>query len=189
MEKQSWNQCLELIRADAARLRQKQSWGGVIKLLFTNPSFKVTFWYRIGHWLHYKQSLWRILYFIVKVIHRHYEYKTGIQFSLQADIGPGLMFCHFSCIVINSGVLIGKNCTVMQGVTIGSVRGKSVKMTIGDNVFFGAGSKLIGASVGNNVVVGANSVITKDIPDNAVVVGNPARIISNDASKHLKYYI
>ncbi len=77
----------------------------------------------------------------------------------------------------------------MQGVTIGSVRGKSVKMIIGDNVFFGAGSKLIGASVGNNVVVGANSVVTKDVPDNAVVVGNPARIISSDASKHLKYYI
>lgn len=77
----------------------------------------------------------------------------------------------------------------MQGVTIGSVRGKSVKMTIGDNVFLGAGSKLIGASIGNNVVVGANSVITKDVPDNVVVAGTPARIISNEALKHLKYYI
>ena len=189
MEGQSWNECVSLIKSDAARLRQVSSlWGGV-KLLFANPSFKVTFWYRIGHWLYFKHSFWRPLYFLVKIIHRHYEYKTGIQFSLVTNIGPGLMFCHFSCIVINSGVVIGKNCTIMQGVTIGSVRGKSVKMTIGDNVFLGAGSKLMGASIGNNVVVGANSVITKDIPDNVVVAGIPARIISNDALKHLRNYI
>ena len=107
MEEQSWNECVSLINSDAARLRQESSSrGGVIKLLLTNPSFKVTFWYRIGHWLCFKQSFWCVLYFLVKVIHRHYEYKTGIQFSLVTNIGPGLMFCHFSCIVINSGVVI-----------------------------------------------------------------------------------
>ena len=50
--------------------------------------------------------------------------------------------------------------------------------TVGDNCYFGIGSKIMGAvNIGNNVTVGANAVITHDIPDNAVVGGVPARII------------
>lgn len=51
-------------------------------------------------------------------------------------------------------------------------------VSIGNNVFIGAGSIIMpGVSIGNNVVVGAGSIVKKDIPDNSVAVGNPARII------------
>lgn len=51
-------------------------------------------------------------------------------------------------------------------------------VTIGDNVFIGAGSIVLpGVSIGNNVVIGAGSVVSCDIPDNCVAVGNPARVV------------
>ena len=51
---------------------------------------------------------------------------------------------------------------------------------IGDNVFIGAGAKILGdIKIGNNVKIGANAVVTKDVPDNCTVVGNPAVIINH----------
>lgn len=105
------------------------------------------------------------------------------------DIGKGLCFSHFSCIVINNGCHIGENCTIFQGVTIGSARGKGIP-TIGNNVVICANSSIIGnIKVGDNVMIGAGAVVTKDIPDNAVVVGNPARIISYDGPNHVALYL
>lgn len=51
-------------------------------------------------------------------------------------------------------------------------------ITVGDNVWFGGGVKVMpGVTIGNNVVIGAGSIVTKDIPDNVVAVGNPCRVI------------
>lgn len=51
-------------------------------------------------------------------------------------------------------------------------------VSIGDNVFVGAGTIVLpGVSIGNNVVIGAGSVVSRDIPDNCVAVGNPARVV------------
>lgn len=105
------------------------------------------------------------------------------------------MFPHFSGIVINGGAKIGRNCTILHGVTIGGVRGpKGGVPTIGDNVVIATGSAVIGnVSVGNNVMIGAHSLvlqdILQDIPDSAVVVGNPARIVSMDGAEKTKYYL
>lgn len=91
--------------------------------------------------------------------------------------------------MINEAVSIGRNCNISQGVTLGQAnRGKRKGAPIiGDNVYIGAGAKIIGkVKIGNNVAIGANCVVTKDIPDNAVVVGVPGKVISYEGSK---YYI
>ena len=83
-------------------------------------------------------------------------------------------------IVINHKSIIGKNCNLSQGVTIGrTFRGnKKGVPIIGDNVFIGPGAVIIGnINVGNNVAVGANCVVLKDVPDHAVVVGVPGTIL------------
>lgn len=52
------------------------------------------------------------------------------------------------------------------------------KITIGSNVFIGAGSIILpNVNIGNKVIIGAGSVVSKDIPDNSVAVGSPVRVI------------
>lgn len=52
------------------------------------------------------------------------------------------------------------------------------KVTIGNNVFIGAGAIILpGVTIGNNVIVGAGSVVTHDIPEDCLAAGNPARVI------------
>ena len=87
--------------------------------------------------------------------------------------------------------MIGNNCTIFQGVTIGSVRGpKGGVPTIGNNVVICSGAKIIGkVNVGNDVIIGAGAVVVNDIPDNSVAVGVPAKIISKNGKINTEYYL
>lgn len=88
-------------------------------------------------------------------------------------------------IFIASTVKMGKNCTILQQVTIGGNPNTfdgtspiSQAASIGDNVIIGAGAKIIGdVKIGDNVRIGANAVVTHDLPDNCVAAGVPAKII------------
>lgn len=163
--------------------------GGVIYLA-TNASFKITFWFRIASFFKQKKGLfYYCLYVLSFVVYKHYNYKTGIQLPPGTNVGRGLLFGHFSCIVINGATSIGRNCTIYQGVTIGSARGKGIP-TIGDNCVIFAGAKIIGnVKIGNNVVIGANAVVLKDIPDNCICAGVPAKIINEDSSETINLYL
>ena len=99
------------------------------------------------------------------------EVVTGVEISPRAEIGPGLVV-HTTHGVFIADTRIGRNCVVQHGVAIThGVR------SIGDNVYFGPGAKVIGrAAIGNNVRVVANSVVMTDVGDNLTVVGVPARI-------------
>jgi serine O-acetyltransferase len=93
-----------------------------------------------------------------------------------AEIGPGLVIVHSFGIVINSNVRAGKNLVIEHGVTIGAEKNQSP--TLGDNVFIGAGAKIIGAvRIGSDVKIGANAVVVSDLPDGATAVGIPARVV------------
>ncbi|MCI8728223.1 MAG: sugar O-acetyltransferase [Clostridia bacterium] len=51
-------------------------------------------------------------------------------------------------------------------------------ITIGNNVWIGAGSTILaGVNIGDNTVIGAGSVVTKSIPDNVVAVGIPCKVV------------
>ncbi len=88
------------------------------------------------------------------------------------------------------GAIIGDNCTIYHGVTVGSVRGpKGGAPHIGNNVVIASGAKVIGnITIGNNVMIGSGAIVVTDIPDNSVVVGNPGKVISKRGLEHTKYY-
>ena len=181
--------CKSLILSDLDRLSKTKH--RVFKYFFFNASFRITFWFRIGTYLQTKSGLlYKLLYGVVFLIHKHNQYLTGIQLPLGTKVDKGLSFSHFSCIIINHGSRIGENSTI-QGVTIGSVRGpKGGVPTIGNNVVLSSGSKVIGnVRIGDNVMIGAGAVVVNDIPDDAVAVGIPAKVISYDGKEHTQYYL
>lgn len=88
-------------------------------------------------------------------------------------------------IFISKKAKIGKNCVIFQQTTVGSNMLVQTKHrgapTIGNNVYIGAGAKIIGnVKVGNGVRIGANAIVYENIPDNATVVSMPMRIIFHD---------
>lgn len=93
-----------------------------------------------------------------------------------ADFGPGLAIMHSVGLVVNTRVRAGANIILEHGVTIGDAKGRVPEL--GDNVFVGAGAKVIGGvHVGSDVKIGANAVVVHDVPDGATVVGIPGRVV------------
>lgn len=93
-----------------------------------------------------------------------------------AQFGPRFVLVHSHGIVINGAVRGGRDIKIEHQVTIGAERGESP--VLGDELFIGAGAKIIGAvKIGSRVRIGANAVIVKDVPDDVTAVGVPARYI------------
>ncbi len=121
---------------------------------------------------------------------------TFIEPTFRCDYGlnihtHGLTIINFNCVILDtSPVNIGKNCFIAPNVVIacsghpidaeerngGYLVSKPI--SIGDNVWIGANSTIIGGvKIGSNVVIGAGSLVNRSIPDNVVAVGNPCRVL------------
>src|SRR5215203_1228046 len=89
-----------------------------------------------------------------------------------AQIGPGMVLIHATGVVINGRVQCGANIRIEHQVTIGADRGACP--VIGNDVFIGAGAKVIGAVViGDGARIGANAVVVDDVPARSTAVGIP----------------
>lgn len=104
---------------------------------------------------------------------------------IETKIGKGLYIGHWGGIVVHPDTIIGDNCNLSQGVTMGEGgREKRGSPQIGNRVYIGPGAKIFGpVTLGNDVAVGANAVVTKSLEDTAVVGGVPARVISHKGSR------
>ena len=183
----------ENFRADVERymLMENKSW---LYVVLNRQGLWALAEYRFSHWARTRVNLpliREVLKLFCHVWHKLIEITAGIDLPHQADIGKGLYIGHFGGIIVNPDVKIGEYCNLSQDITIGIAgRGENRgSPTIGDRVYIGSGSRLIGAiSIGNNVAIGANAVVTKDLPDNAVAVGVPAKIISYEGAQDFVVY-
>jgi len=131
----------------------------------------------------------RPLFYFFFLWFRRLKLKYGFDISYRTKIGNGLYIGHFGNVVIHGDAIIGNNCNISHGITIGiNNSGKLVGVpTIGNNVFIGPGACVFGKiTIGDNVVIGANAVVTEDIPAFSTVLCQKSIIINKDLSS---YYI
>lgn len=137
------------------------------------PEFRNLFYFRVGSY----NSIWgKVMVFLTKSF---YKPISSFRFYMPS-IGAGL-FIQYGYGTIIGAKSIGENCWICQCVAIGYKNETSGVPVIGNNVFIGAGAKILGAvSIGDNVIIGANAVVTKNVPADCTVAGVPARIIKRN---------
>ena len=136
--------------------------------------------YRLNNWL-YRHHVPLLPKFIWKL--QYLLFNCSVPASCK--IGGGTKFGYGGiAVVMHARTIVGKNCMIGQGVTIGGKSGWYEVPVIGDNVIINAGAKVIGpVRIGDNVEIGANSVVVKDVPSNCVVAGIPARILRSNMTE------
>lgn len=146
-----------------------------LEVLALYPGIHAVMAYRITHFLHingFKTT--------ARAISQLSRAATGIEIHPGAKIGKRLFIDHGMGVVIGETTVIGDDCTLYQGVTLGGTGKDTGKRhpTLGNNVMVGAGAKVLGPlTIGNNVKIASNAVVLDDIPDNSTAVGVPARVV------------
>lgn len=160
------------IQYDLYRIRGKVSNRLFIATLLTSRIFRRVFYFR-----KYQES-GKIGKAVIRFFTFFLNRKMSVELPWNVKIGKGVLFLHPYSITLNSRCVIGDNCTIMKGVTIGNTKGTNAGVpTIGDNVYLGVNSTVVGnIHVGNDVLIAPNSYINFDVPDGAIVLGNPGVI-------------
>ncbi len=154
---------------------------GRLEVLTTYPGVHAVMWYRLAHvlWKHRLPYLARLIQFVTRML-------TQIDIHPAARIGRRLFIDHGTGVVIGETAVVGDDCTLYHGVTLGGTSWRKGKRhpTLGDGVVIGAGAKVLGPiGVGDGVRVGANSVVVTEVPANRTVVGIPGRIVRSEGGR------
>ena len=148
----------------------------ILEVILLYPGFHAIISHRFCHML-YQMGL-RFLPRLLSQITRHI---TGIEIHPGAHIGKRLFIDHGMGIVIGETSIIGDNCTIYHGVTLGGTGKDTGKRhpTIGDNVIIGAGAKVLGSIIiASDVKIGAGAVVVKECLDKgATIVGTKGKIL------------
>jgi serine O-acetyltransferase len=118
---------------------------------------------------------------VARVFLRRYTYKYG--FQIGGSIGQGFYIGHFGTIIVSVNAVIGKNCNIAPGVTIGASRRGEKKgaPVLGDYVWIGTNAVLVGAiKIGSDVLIAPGAYVNFDVPDHSIVMGNPGKIIARE---------
>jgi serine O-acetyltransferase len=179
----NWKKLKYCWYADLYRYNGKTGRAQYLQALWRNHGYRHTYFMRWCSYLSrnktnvFKKIAFRFFFEIL----RHYSNEYGLEITYLSKIGPGLYIPHPQGIVVHEDAVIGRNCLLSQGVTIGDLKRGDRKgcPVIGDNVYIAPGAVVVGhIKVGDNVAIGANAVVNRDLPDNAVAAGIPARILS-----------
>ena len=145
------------------------------------PGFHAVLFHRFAHML-YKCGL----RFVPRLISQISRFFTKIEIHPGATIGKGLLIDHGCGVVIGETTIIGNDCTIYQGVTLGGTGKETGKRhpTLGNNVMVGAGAKILGPfTVGDNCKIAANAVLLREVEPDSTCVGVPARVVKRGAKR------
>ena len=151
----------------------------VFEVLTCYSGVQAVLFYRLTHFL------WRYrLFWLARFISTFARWVTGIEIHPGAVIGRRFFIDHGMGVVIGETSIIGDDCMLYHGVTLGGTTWDKVKRhpTLKNGVVIGAGAKILGPIIlGENVRVGSNSVVVRSVDDNETVVGIPGRIVRKKA--------
>lgn len=153
----------------------------VFEIITTYPGFHAMLLHRVSHNLWLRDFRWAARY--VSFLGR---WLTGIEIHPGAQIGRRFFIDHGMGVVIGETAVIGDDCTIYHGVTLGGTTWNKGKRhpTLGNGVVIGAGAKVLGPiDIGEGARIGSNSVVVKPVPAGVTVVGIPAHIIDPSAKK------
>jgi serine O-acetyltransferase len=149
---------------------------------WTKPGFRALAVHRFGNWrmgINPKLAraplsiLYRTMYGFVRNVY-------GIELPYSTTVGRRVVIEHQGGIVIHGSAVVGDDCIIRQGVTLGNRRlDRPLDAPhLGNGVNIGAGAKILGAvRIGENANIGANAVVCGDVTANTTVVGIPARAL------------
>ena len=131
------------------------------EILTTYPGVHALIIHRLSHWI------WQHRFYWLARFNSHIaRWLTGIE--------------------IHPGAVIGDDCTLYHGVTLGGTSWNKGKRhpTLEKGVVIGAGAKILGPIiVGAGAKIGSNAVVVKDVPAGATAVGIPARILDQEKTQ------
>ena len=152
-----------------------------LEILTTYPGVHAILFHRVAH------RVWGIkLFWLGRLISHISRFLTGIEIHPGAIIGSRFFIDHGMGVVIGETSVIGDDCTIYHGVTLGGTSWKQGKRhpTLENKVVVGAGAKILGPiTICSGAKIGSNAVVIKDIPKNVVAVGIPARIVQDTENK------
>ena len=151
-----------------------------LEILFLYPGFHAIFFHKIAHYLWSKS-----FFFLARLFSQFSRFITGIEIHPGAIIGNKLFIDHGMGVVIGETSIIGNDCTLYHGVTLGGISTEKGKRhpTLQNSVIVGAGAKVLGPiTIGNYARIGSNAVVINDVDDYDTVVGIPAKKINKEIS-------
>jgi serine acetyltransferase len=148
---------------------------------WTRPGFRAVAVYRFGVWrMRVRSNLLRLpLSWLYRRMFVRVRNVYGIELPFSAQVGRRLVIEHQHGIVVHGNTVIGNDCYIRQGCTLGNKSLDAIHdaPTLGDRVNVGAGAKVLGkVTIGDGAAIGANAVVVKDVPAGATAVGIPAQI-------------
>lgn len=185
VERPAW----ESFRADVRRYfryARAQTFWEQARIVAQTEGIWATAVYRAGRWLHREapapvRACLRVPLAAVREVTR---LALGIHLDPACRIGPGLYIGHSGGVWVAPGAVIGRECNLSQGVTLGvggTLRRGSPRL--GDRVWVGPKATLSGPLVvGAGAVIGANSLVVSNVPERGVAVGVPARVVATSGS-------
>ena len=165
-----------------------------LNVLINYPGVKAVAFYKLSHFL------WKLnLYLLARMVSQFARFITGVEIHPGATIGKNLFLDHANSIVIGESSIIGDNCTIYHGVTLGGLSpsensqdqvGSKRHPTIEYNVIIGANATILGPiTIGKCSRIGASTVVLKDIPPfTTVVTASTTKLINKDRDSSFKPY-